>query len=88
MPQQASSMPHANNLDTGDYRMNPLPSDSYFLQSVQYQEMMQQYIQNLMAAASALPSASPEVGSQVCAFSYNKLWQALEYVVENTVVML
>uniref|UniRef100_A0A915AKP3 Protein lin-10 n=1 Tax=Parascaris univalens TaxID=6257 RepID=A0A915AKP3_PARUN len=64
MPQQASSMPHANNLDTGDYRMNPLPSDSYFLQSVQYQEMMQQYIQNLMAAASALPSASSEIGNQ------------------------
>uniref|UniRef100_A0A0M3HTB0 PDZ domain-containing protein n=1 Tax=Ascaris lumbricoides TaxID=6252 RepID=A0A0M3HTB0_ASCLU len=64
MPQQASSMPHANNLDTGDYRMNPLPSDSYFLQSVQYQEMMQQYIQNLMAAASALPSAGSEIGNQ------------------------
>ncbi|VDM42374.1 unnamed protein product [Toxocara canis] len=64
MPQQASSVAQANNVDTGEYRMNALPSDSYFLQSVQYQEMMQQYIQSLMAAASTLPSASTEFGNQ------------------------
>lgn len=64
LPQQ-SAVPQQNPGDGGEYRMNPLPTDGYFLQNIQYQEMMQQYIHSLMAAASSLPSVTADsVASQ------------------------
>lgn len=48
-----------------EFRVNPL-TGGYFLSPGQYQEMMQQYVQSLMLAASAAP---PTVGDQ----SFNEL---------------
>ncbi|VDK37225.1 unnamed protein product [Gongylonema pulchrum] len=61
--------------DCAEYRSNPLQPDSYLLQSLQCQEIMQHYIQSLMAAASRLPStgidASPAQVSSCLPFLSN-----------------
>lgn len=44
--------------ENGDYRSNPLQTGNYMMQSLQCQEMMQHYIQSLMAAASQLPGCN------------------------------
>ncbi|EFO21401.2 hypothetical protein LOAG_07085 [Loa loa] len=44
--------------ENGDYRSNPLQTGNYVMQSLQCQEMMQHYIQSLMAAASHLPGSN------------------------------
>uniref|UniRef100_A0A2K6VPZ5 Uncharacterized protein n=1 Tax=Onchocerca volvulus TaxID=6282 RepID=A0A2K6VPZ5_ONCVO len=71
MPQQAAvtAMPVGSNSGTvestqltgpesGDYRSNPLQTGNYVMQSLQCQEMMQHYIQSLIAAASHLPGSN------------------------------
>lgn len=73
MPQQAASVSatataatgaNSSNQDSVEYRSNPLQADNYLLQSLQCQEMMQHYIQSLMAAASRLPSSNPNSSTQ------------------------
>ncbi|OZC07757.1 hypothetical protein X798_05236 [Onchocerca flexuosa] len=44
--------------ESGDYRSNPLQTGNYVMQSLQCQEMMQHYIQSLIAAASHLPGSN------------------------------
>lgn len=63
MPQQASMTPLDQN--NPEYRVNPLQADNYFLQSLHCQEMMQHYIQSLMAAASRLPVNNVDYNSPV-----------------------
>lgn len=57
-PAPSSSLSQQQNLvASGDYRINPLSSaDNCLLSNMHYQEFMQQYIQNLIAAASRLPT--------------------------------
>lgn len=49
---------HLTGPENGDYRSNPLQTGNYVMQSLQRQEMMQHYIQSLMAAASHLPGSN------------------------------
>ncbi|VBB34091.1 unnamed protein product [Acanthocheilonema viteae] len=44
--------------ENADYRSNPLQTGNYVMQSLQCQEMMQHYIQSIMAAASQLPGSN------------------------------
>ncbi|MFH4984674.1 hypothetical protein AB6A40_011383 [Gnathostoma spinigerum] len=59
MPQQAM-FAAASSTGSHDFVMNPFSASGYFLPNVQYEEMMQQYIQSLMIAASQLPQSINE----------------------------